>query len=247
MGRQRSVNYEEVVRVYKETGHVRATARLMGIHENTVKSILHKARGNCIDCGAFVDGRTVRCPECTTKRKALIHAYTEDHLARGLCVSCDERLAPSSRRHCVKHMLAAVEGTRRHRRKRIVNTIGTTLEAEKEFHVLRDYGEGGLAAWRRDKGCCILCGLSYADRAVYLHHIDRNRKNNVVENFVCLCYGCHRLVHGLLEHVNLPRFLVWFQTTYAHEQSAQLMRRGQRSAKRQSPEDATLTFDFAGS
>jgi len=144
-------------------------------------------------------------------------------------------------------MLAAVEGTRKHRRKRMVNTMGTTLEAEKEFRIRQTYGEGGVIAWRRDKGCCVLCGVSYADRAVYLHHIDRNRKNNVVENFVCLCYGCHRLVHGLLEHVNLPRFLVWFQTTYAHEQSAQLMRRGQRSAKRQSPEDATLTFDFAGS
>jgi len=32
-------------------------------------------------------------------------------------------------------------------------------------------------------------------RILAVHHIDRNRKNNTIENLVWLCHNCHYLVH----------------------------------------------------
>lgn len=41
---------------------------------------------------------------------------------------------------------------------------------------------------------CLLCGNKDV-RVMAVHHIDRNRKNNKVENLVWLCHNCHHLVH----------------------------------------------------
>lgn len=41
---------------------------------------------------------------------------------------------------------------------------------------------------------CILCG--FADkRALSVHHVDHNRKNNKLSNLVCVCQNCHFLIH----------------------------------------------------
>jgi hypothetical protein len=42
--------------------------------------------------------------------------------------------------------------------------------------------------------CCQICGES-DKRVLCVHHIDSNRKNNVVTNLAWLCYNCHHLVH----------------------------------------------------
>jgi hypothetical protein len=41
------------------------------------------------------------------------------------------------------------------------------------------------------------CRLCKTDdiRVLAVHHVDENRKNNVVENLVWLCHNCHHLVH----------------------------------------------------
>ena len=41
---------------------------------------------------------------------------------------------------------------------------------------------------------CTLCS-SKDERILAVHHIDKNRKNNKVENLAWLCHNCHRLVH----------------------------------------------------
>ena len=46
---------------------------------------------------------------------------------------------------------------------------------------------------------CWVCGY---DIIVLLHHKDRNKENNNKENFVCLCYNCHKLVHSI--HIPVP-------------------------------------------
>lgn len=47
------------------------------------------------------------------------------------------------------------------------------------------------------RGSCEGCGWSVAPLLLTIHHKDRNRKNNVVENLQLLCWNCH-----LLEHLN---------------------------------------------
>ena len=32
-------------------------------------------------------------------------------------------------------------------------------------------------------------------RVLAVHHLDRNRKNNKVENLIWLCHNCHHLIH----------------------------------------------------
>ncbi len=41
---------------------------------------------------------------------------------------------------------------------------------------------------------CKRCELSDT-RVLAVHHIDRNRQNNKVENLVWLCHNCHYLIH----------------------------------------------------
>ena len=41
---------------------------------------------------------------------------------------------------------------------------------------------------------CVFCS-SNDERVIVVHHKDRNRKNNVLENLVWLCRNCHYIVH----------------------------------------------------
>ena len=45
------------------------------------------------------------------------------------------------------------------------------------------------------KKMCILC-KKYNSRILCVHHVDRNRKNNSINNLVWLCMNCHFLVHN---------------------------------------------------
>lgn len=41
---------------------------------------------------------------------------------------------------------------------------------------------------------CVLCETK-DHRVLAVHHIDKNRKNNKIENLAWLCHNCHYLVH----------------------------------------------------
>jgi hypothetical protein len=60
--------------------------------------------------------------------------------------------------------------------------------------------KGGTHAYRRimkqsDKPP--ICGLCKTTdiRVLAVHHLDENRKNNMVENLAWLCHNCHLLIH----------------------------------------------------
>jgi len=48
-----------------------------------------------------------------------------------------------------------------------------------------------------------VCRRCYKEdkRVLLVHHLDHNRKNNVLSNLVWLCYNCHYLVHKYAEPV----------------------------------------------
>ena len=41
---------------------------------------------------------------------------------------------------------------------------------------------------------CVLCAIEDQD-IILVHHIDKDRKNNKVQNLAWLCHNCHHLVH----------------------------------------------------
>lgn len=47
---------------------------------------------------------------------------------------------------------------------------------------------------RKREQVCRRCGIK-KKRVLIVHHIDKNRKNNVLSNLVWLCRNCHHLVH----------------------------------------------------
>lgn len=51
------------------------------------------------------------------------------------------------------------------------------------------------------KAKCLLCGTSDS-RIICVHHVDRNRKNNKLENLSWLCRNCHHLVHKYKDAAN---------------------------------------------
>jgi len=45
---------------------------------------------------------------------------------------------------------------------------------------------------------CLLCSIE-EKRILIIHHLDKNRTNNLTENLRCLCHNCHFLVHHYKE------------------------------------------------
>ena len=50
------------------------------------------------------------------------------------------------------------------------------------------------------KPICSRCGMGNK-RVLLVHHVDKDRQNNVLSNLIWLCRNCHHLVHNYSEHV----------------------------------------------
>ena len=45
------------------------------------------------------------------------------------------------------------------------------------------------------------CEICLGTQNLVVHHVDRNRENNRMDNLVMLCRSCHAQVHGLAAHL----------------------------------------------
>jgi 5-methylcytosine-specific restriction endonuclease McrA len=53
---------------------------------------------------------------------------------------------------------------------------------------------------------CTVCG---SQERLQLHHKDKNRKNNLLDNIELLCYACHRKAHGARVSVSkMPKLTI---------------------------------------
>ena len=54
-----------------------------------------------------------------------------------------------------------------------------------------------LSIFERDKFVCQLCGNGkHNGSSIEIHHIDKNPKNNNIDNLQTLCFLCHRGIHA---------------------------------------------------
>lgn len=76
-------------------------------------------------------------------------------------------------------------------------TSGYTIEAIMPDH----YGDGLYSYGRRARSnkplVCEACGYNEYPEILEVHHKDRNRRNNILENLKILCPNCHQVEHFL--------------------------------------------------
>ena len=51
----------------------------------------------------------------------------------------------------------------------------------------------------RSRGYCEKCGIDFAFYEPDIHHCDRNRENNRMDNLLVLCKNCHSTMHWNLD------------------------------------------------
>lgn len=78
--------------------------------------------------------------------------------------------------------------------------LAQRLDGLEELH-LPHYGTGSgishyrVIAFRVHPKICVRCGWDKHPAGIVVHHIDRNRNNNVIENLEVLCANCHAIEH----------------------------------------------------
>lgn len=72
----------------------------------------------------------------------------------------------------------------------------------KIFHSNDYFGGLRFKVLDRDGGNCQNCGQEYRPFTTIIHHIDKDKNNNVMENLVTLCRSCHNKVHGTFKNLN---------------------------------------------
>ena len=86
---------------------------------------------------------------------------------------------------------------------------GQTLPQRDQFEEKNPRWKGGISEGyytrisRSNKDdICEKCGSS---ETIEVHHIDRNRKNNKIENLLLLCKSCHSKEHKVILHIKRMR------------------------------------------
>lgn len=216
MPKRTRIDPETVRTVYARTQCGRETAREMGIHESTVYQILKKLRGICKRCSNPVNPGNSYCPDCQKYLRERIKEKRRERRRQGLCEMCDNPIQPPSIKFCAEHRIRQFDYGERvqRRRKRGAPNPGIRTQTDRERGLRNKYGLGGVEVWNRHNGCCSMCGVSYTEKAIHIHHIDANDRNHESSNLIPLCFRCHKLVHLVIEHPDLPAVLGWLRKTY---------------------------------
>ena len=72
------------------------------------------------------------------------------------------------------------------------NSIFSGEKSPNWINGIRSYRE--ILLRNEEKPVCVLCRVADV-RILTVHHVDGNRKNNLISNLVWVCHNCHHLVH----------------------------------------------------
>lgn len=204
--------------LFQETGSGREVARRLNLHENTIYNALRRYRGVCQLCGNPVAAGKKHCAACLEILRTRMRVKRKERIRQGICAECNDPVAPPSRMYCAPHRLSVIHRNSvydaKQRIKRGAPEPGIPNERQRQRHIREKYGLAGIKVWQRDNGQCILCHVSFQEKAIHIHHINGEPTQSTEDNMACLCFRCHKLTHLLMEHPHMHQALEWFHKTY---------------------------------
>ena len=155
-----------------------------------------KENYTCIDCGGYKPGwKTPRCRACYAKSRQIRIAMNCAHCGKEK-IMYPSKIAETSRTYgvfCNKECFGAFY--RGEKNKAYID--GSRMSPyPSAFHSKKK------KALQRENGHCYLCGQK-PNKALDVHHIDRNTHNNEIWNLVALCRPCHNKQKGKTEQETL--------------------------------------------
>lgn len=151
----------------------------------------------------------LNCPHCNKEfeRQRKYYNYALKHRNKLYCSSLCFNLAKSRSKQCeckncskkIIKALSSISGSKSGNV--FCSRSCATSHNNKIYKVGKDHPnyQNGIGSYRKllklEK--CNRCGYAQHVEILEIHHIDKNRKNNAIENLEVLCPNCHRTEHKL--------------------------------------------------
>lgn len=133
-------------------------------------------------------GHAQRAPEARKKRSAIA---TRVNTGRVLSVETKEKIASSLRGF--QHTEKTKEKMRVSRKQRVGELSPRWNGGSSGYGMF--WNRQSAAAKQRDNYTCQGSDCAGTCSVLDVHHIDRNKRNNNLDNLICLCRSCHTKLH----------------------------------------------------
>ena len=183
------------------------------------------SEGLCYHCGKPLDNRFRMCNACLGANRERNCKWQDRMRTEGRCMTCGEINDTPQRRNCSK--CSAVKSTRTTEKQARANANGICsrcykrplgklstiycdicypihLETNRKTHNRLNFDGNRYSVLERDNNLCVACG---SDKLLEVHHIDRNRTHNTMDNLITLCSACHATLTKMMCAPNL-QFLI---------------------------------------
>lgn len=88
----------------------------------------------------------------------------------------------------------------RYRKRHLKICRERTRKCQIQLNNKKRFGGLRFKVLKRDNYQCIECNKNIKDKNMaVVHHIDENKENNTMKNFITLCKSCHNRIHYSLE------------------------------------------------
>ncbi len=155
-----------------------------------IRRIINK--GLCGFCYQKFERPKIKCKIC---------GHIEPHQSKGLCNTCYKREGTPKVicKKCKKLKPHKAKGMCSYCFLKTYHYDSVKRGNYKKYHNI------SLEEYRKLTKSCVVCGF---DKIVDLHHLDYNRKNNSLSNFVGLCPNHHKMLHNELYSKEIEEILI---------------------------------------
>ena len=196
MPKRVKIERETITRLFDQGETAKSASKALGIHYNTALQVFRNRNGMCARCGQKpVREGITKCAECAVYERKRMAGKRAHAVATKKCSMCTKPLMRSSKLYCEEHYYQ-------------------TYDRQIGHRLLNKYGPHAMGVWTRAEGRCTLCHRPRGEQPLHLHHIDCDHANNREDNFIVLCFNCHRATHLLLASRNRVGLVEWFAKTY---------------------------------